>query len=285
MPKRYQPKKWHMITDLSFPEGASVNQAINPASCSLSYTTVYEVAIAAMQLGCGAFLAKTDIKSAYMQLERVYKVLGVQLAPEKKDGPTHMLVYLSITIDSQQGELRLPADKLQRLTDAVATWLSKKKCTRKELESLISTLHHACKVIRPGRSFLRRAISLLSAAKQRHHHICLNVEFRSNMMWWQMFASRWNGAAIIIPQGPPDVTIITSDASESWGCGAWYGNKWFQLQWPVNIELTHIAVKELIPIIIATRLVWGPHLLGKPVLSNCGNSAMVSVLNSHYIKI
>ncbi len=35
-------------------------------------------------------------------------------------------------------------------------------CTRRELESLIGT---ACKVITPGRSFLRRAISLLSVAK------------------------------------------------------------------------------------------------------------------------
>ena len=72
------------------------------------------------------------------QIERVCRVPGVQLAPEKRSGPIHMLVYLSITINNQQGELRLPVDKLKRPTDAVATWLSKKVCTRRELESLLT---------------------------------------------------------------------------------------------------------------------------------------------------
>lgn len=357
IPKKYQPGKWRLITDLSFPEGASVNEAIDPALCSLSYITVDEVAIAAMQLGHGALLAKIDIKSAYRlipvhpsdrmllgmewngavyidgmlpfglrsapkifnavadalewciaqkgveyifhylddflvmgppessicqenlrQLETLCKHLGVQLAPEKRDGPAPVLVFLGIIIDTLRGELRLPPEKLHRLTDAVITWLAKKACTRRELESLIGTLHHACKVIRPGRSFLRRAISLLSVAKQSHHHIRLNAEFRSDTMWWKMFATQWNGTAIIIPKGPPDATI-TSDASGTWGCGAWYGHKWFQLKWPDNMQSKNIAVKELIPIIIAT-LVWGPDLSGKRVLSSCDNSAVVSVLNS-----
>lgn len=37
LPKRHTPEKWCMITDLSFPEGASVNNGINPQLCSLQY--------------------------------------------------------------------------------------------------------------------------------------------------------------------------------------------------------------------------------------------------------
>jgi len=37
IPKKHQPGKWRMITDLSFPEGHSVNDAIDPEACSLSY--------------------------------------------------------------------------------------------------------------------------------------------------------------------------------------------------------------------------------------------------------
>ena len=55
----------HDYRSISFPEGAGVNQAIDPVLCSLSYITDDEVATAAMQLGRGALLAKTDIKSAY----------------------------------------------------------------------------------------------------------------------------------------------------------------------------------------------------------------------------
>ena len=40
IPKRNQPGKWRLITDLSFPEGSSVNDAIDPTKCSLSYISV-----------------------------------------------------------------------------------------------------------------------------------------------------------------------------------------------------------------------------------------------------
>lgn len=50
------PQKWRLITDLSFPEEASVNGGINSDLCSLQYTSVERVAAAAMGLGKGARL-------------------------------------------------------------------------------------------------------------------------------------------------------------------------------------------------------------------------------------
>ena len=38
------PGKWHLILDLSSPEGLSVNDGINPDWCSLSYVTVEDAA-------------------------------------------------------------------------------------------------------------------------------------------------------------------------------------------------------------------------------------------------
>ena len=57
--------KWRLITDLSFPDGGSVNDGISSPLCTLTYTSVDRVARAAHQLGPGALLAKADIKSAY----------------------------------------------------------------------------------------------------------------------------------------------------------------------------------------------------------------------------
>ena len=65
IPKGHASGKWRLITDLSFLDGASVNDGISPTLCSLSYTTVDKVARAAQQLGTGALLAKVNIKSAY----------------------------------------------------------------------------------------------------------------------------------------------------------------------------------------------------------------------------
>jgi hypothetical protein len=48
--------------------------------------------------------------------------LGVPLAEEKLEGPTTALVFLGILIDTVQGELRLPGEKLERLRSSVKEW-------------------------------------------------------------------------------------------------------------------------------------------------------------------
>ena len=65
IPKKHQVGKWRLITDLSYPEGSSINDGIDVNACSLSYVTVQEVAHKAVSLGKGSLLAKIDIKSAY----------------------------------------------------------------------------------------------------------------------------------------------------------------------------------------------------------------------------
>ena len=65
IPKKHQLGKWHLITDLSFPPDNSINDAVDPALCSLANISVDQVAITALQLGKGCLLAKVDIKAAY----------------------------------------------------------------------------------------------------------------------------------------------------------------------------------------------------------------------------
>ncbi len=57
---------------------------------------------------------------------------------------------LGIVIDTIKGELCLTPDKLQCLVTLLTEWGSCKAFTSKELESLISLLNHACKVVRSG---------------------------------------------------------------------------------------------------------------------------------------
>lgn len=67
IPKGHNTGKWHLITDLSFPDGQSMNNGIDPTICSLHYTTVEDVAEIIATVGPGTLLAKFDIQSAYMQ--------------------------------------------------------------------------------------------------------------------------------------------------------------------------------------------------------------------------
>ena len=57
--------KWRLITDLSYLHGCSANEEINPALCSLEFTTRDVVANLVVSAGRGTLLSKVDIKSAY----------------------------------------------------------------------------------------------------------------------------------------------------------------------------------------------------------------------------
>ena len=266
IPKDHTPGRWRLITDLSFPEAASVNDGISPLLCSLTYTTVEKVAVAAMSLGKAALLAKLDVKAAYRlipvhpqdrpclgvewegaryvdstlpfglrsapkifsavadglewilrkqgvqfvdhylddfiiygppgstlcksQLQTTLSTcarLGVPLAAGKLEGPTECLTFLGIEVDTKSGVLRLPQAKLGRIRQALQEWEVKKSGTKRELQSLIGTLQHACQVVRPGRSFLRRMIDLERVPKRQHHFVRLNTSFRADLRWWQAF--------------------------------------------------------------------------------------------------
>ena len=80
--------------------------------------------------------------------------LGMPIAAHKCDGPTTCITFLGIEIDTVSGQLRLPRDKLDHLRLLLKEWRQRKHCDRKQLESLIGLLNHACKVVRSARSLL-----------------------------------------------------------------------------------------------------------------------------------
>ena len=65
IPKPHQPEKWHLILDLSSPEGASINGGICKGLCSLCYLSIDDIVSTILSLGKGALLTKMDIQSAY----------------------------------------------------------------------------------------------------------------------------------------------------------------------------------------------------------------------------
>ena len=212
--------------------------------------------------------------------------LGFPVATEKTEGPVTTITLLGIELDSEQLQLRLPQEKLRKLRELVEKWRRRKTCSKRELQSLAGHLNHACKVIRPGRRFLRGVFGLLSQFHRRDHWIRLNAAFRADMEWWHVFAQSWNGVSLMRDRDrSAPVTEVWSDASGGWGCGAWWGPEWFQVawsEWPVFAG-NSIAAKELLPIIVAVAI-WGPRWVGSSVLCHCDNENVVAVIRGGYCK-
>ena len=216
-------------------------------------------------------------------LDQVCSTLNIPMATRKREGPTTCLIILGIEVDSIAGEVRLPDNKLQRLRGFLHQWGSKAACSRTELESLIGLLNHACKVVRSGRSFLRRRIDLLHAVRPSQPVMRLNQGFRSDLAQWSSFITTWNGVFFLPPPSHLPTLEVTSDVSGSWGCGAWHGSLWFQVPWDIRAQDLSIAEKELIPIILAMAA-WGRDWSNCQVTYYCDNKVIAACLNSRTSK-
>ena len=74
----------------------------------------------------------------------------VPLHPQKCLGPASCMVVLGIELDTLAQIARLPSNLIR---DVLSQWSTSKCCKKKELQSLIGLLHHACMVVWPGCTF------------------------------------------------------------------------------------------------------------------------------------
>ena len=103
--------------------------------------------------------------------------LNIFLAQDKQEGPTTLLEYLGILLDSSALEARLLKDKPNDIKSSLAKWFLRTHCTIQELLSLIGTLSFTAKIVPAGRTFLRRMIDLSTSAPHLHDKITLSKGF------------------------------------------------------------------------------------------------------------
>ena len=115
------------------------------------------------------------------------ELLGIPLSVEKCWGPLLILIYLGFEFDTAKMEIRLPQERLDCIREVVTQWAAKHSCSVQQLESLIiiGELQHVSAVVRPGRSFLYRMISLVTGAQKRGRFcsVRLNTEFQADLAW------------------------------------------------------------------------------------------------------
>ena len=209
-------------------------------------------------------------------LIQVCHLLNVPLATQKVEGPTPCL---GIILDTTHMEARLPEEKLIRIVHAIGNWLDKRNATKREILSLVGLLQHAAKVVHPGRIFVRRMYNVAAKVQEMDYYTRLNREFRSDLYWWHTFVTSWNGISFLqVAAGNSSPhAIIQTDASGTWGCGAFFEGRWFQWQWTQEWLPIPIMAKEMVPIVLSCA-VWGRQLAHKTVLFQCDNTCVVAAV-------
>ena len=149
----------------------------------------------------------------------------------------------------------------------------------KQLQQLIGRLNWGAKVIKGGRTFLRRLIDLMCSLKRRHHHIRLNTSAKADIQWWAQYIGIFNGTAHFIDEPVPN-GIFTTDACVHGGAGAFKAD-WFYTHWDSDFpEVTklHINLKEIFSVYLAS-LRWAESWRNKHIVVYTDNTATMFMIN------
>ena len=125
-----------------------------------------------------------ECRDSLTTLLSVFNWLGLPVAMEKLEGPQSHLTFLGFELDATALVIWIPPEKLTELQLLIWSWVGRKSCAKRELESLVGKLGHAARVVAPGRTFMRRMFELLAGVRQAHHHNRLSLAFRSDLLWW-----------------------------------------------------------------------------------------------------
>ena len=127
IPKRGQPRKWHLIMGLSSPGRASVNDGIDPDKFTLHYITLDQVIRLVSKLGPRALTARFDVEAAYRNVP-VHPSYHVLLGMKWRDqfyvdlvfpfGPRSAPFIFNSTADMVNGSLSIPT----RFQTSTITW-------------------------------------------------------------------------------------------------------------------------------------------------------------------
>lgn len=365
VPKK-TPHEFRLIHHLSYPEGESINDYIDPKLASVQYTSFDAAVDMIQELGKNCKLFKMDLRNAFRLIpinpedfellgfrfrdlyyfdkalpfgasiscshfehfstflefcvknkthsnhllhylddflgaekntescrqvmdifQSVMQEINVPLAVEKTEGPTEIIIFLGLELDSINMTVRIPKDKMDEVVGKIRIILSKKRSTLKEMQSLIGSLNFCCRAIVAGRPFCRRLINSICGLTKPFHHLRVTAAMKLDLHLWLWFFEHHNGISVFHDRfwlSNADANLFTDSAGgQDLGFGIFFQGHWCCAKWP---DYWHkkgitkdITVLELFPILVAL-FIWGAELRNKRIRFNCDNESVVHILNS-----
>ena len=208
-------------------------------------------------------------------LIQLLRMLGFSIAWEKVEGPTQILTFLGVSIDTLKDELVLPEGKLHEFEMLVDEVLSCTRISLKKLQSLAGKLNWASSVVRGGRTYLRRILDVMKPLKMGHHKLKVSDEMRKDLYWWKMFLRSFNGVKVLRYASVTHFVYV--DACDTGGA-CFYNGDWQYVSWKCDFPMmknAHINVKEAMMVLLATHR-WSHLWVGGDVIVRCDNKTAVS---------
>ena len=204
--------------------------------------------------------------------------LGLEEAASKASGPKTKMEYLGVEFNSVTLTKSIPPAKMAQLKDTLFTWLSKKTCTKRQLQSLCGQLLWVARCVQHSRCFISRLLAGLRTMAEQHHKMVLTSEMLLDVVWWYTYIKDFNGVSFII--NPLKITLSYAGDACKAGGGAFFDSEYWSRPLPDSMlgDDPPIHLKEFYVLLISIGL-WGPRFSGHAVELYCDNTAVVDVCN------
>jgi hypothetical protein len=224
---------------------------------------------------------ESDASSNLNIMSSTIKESGMEIQESKTVGPTRIIEYLGIIIDTISWQVKISDERLCEIREDLFAWRHKSVCTKRQLLSLIGKLMFCASVVRDGRKFVGRLIDLSKRIKYLHHRVKLNRQARADINWWLHSMESHNGTSMIpMDWGSSDIQYIYTDASnlaaagvcdESWCMVPFSGdNSWMAAK--------TIAWRELFAVVMCIAT-FGSRLSGRKLAMYTDNQVVLWCIN------
>lgn len=127
--------------------------------------------------------------------------LGLQLSAHKCVPPTTRLEWLGYDVDTVAMTISVPCQKLSDLELECKTWLSKKRASKRMIQSIAGKLLYISSCIQSARKFTARILATLRSL-QDGAWTTISPGFKADLQWFLHFARSANGVLYYTPSRP-----------------------------------------------------------------------------------
>ena len=214
--------------------------------------------------------------ASYHSLLNLMGRLGLSVSQKKLVPPSTRATCLGVLIDTDAGTISIPPEKLLQINETVQQWLTKRSCTKRQLQSLLGLLLYIHKCVKPARVFLNPCWN--------SSEVPMVV---SSSALRQIFDATFSGsqssyhptmASIIMITENIMIHVIELDACLT-GLGGCVGRFVYHLPLEKGYKQCGLVQLEMVNILLAMRLFWRLWST-KKILVRCDNHAVVTVLRS-----
>ena len=130
----------------------------------------------------------------FNRLKALIQELGLPINDSKVVAPSDVMTCMGIEVNVVDKSVRLPHQKIQEISHVCDSFVGRRICKRRELQSLLGKLLYLAKIIVPARGFLNRMLSYLRGSNQSNN-IYLGKDFKRDLLWFRKILGTINPEA------------------------------------------------------------------------------------------